>query len=343
MMEDEVVTLSEFVEGENVDCQDHFVKNEDSLERHLKDGEEIQRLRDRVEELEIEKVQSEIDIMELEQQVKSLESLQSRKTDHCSNCKEKGDNKSDPKEPPALTPSLEQCLGVIRAQEEAIREKEEKIELLLRKFKDWGLDETKIFEEPKRKKAKKVIENPGRIKKGKTERKIKPSNSDNSEDDIPLIKRKSKDLNIESKFDIIKRKRRVRFQLDYSELDEEKPLSVRKSNIRPKEESVDPHEEFCAQHYEFDWTGLPTRLHDVTSSVKLRKVGRKFICRPPPLLKNTFITKKVPESIRDISNVQGSYEYNDEEDEEYFVFKKSPVVKIRKLKRKSLPNLGLDL
>ena len=158
-----------------------------------------------------------------------------------------------------------------------------------------------------------------------------------------MIKRKSKDLNIESKFDIIKRKRRVRFQLDYNELDEEKPLSVRKSNLQPKEESVDPREEFCAQHYEFDWTGLPTRLHDVTSSAKLRKVGRKFICRPPPLLKNTFLTKKVPESIRDISTVQGSYEYNDEEDEEYYVFKKSPVVKIRKLKRKSLPNLGLDL
>ena len=84
-MEDEVVTLSEFVESENVDCQDHFVANEDSLERHLKDGEEIQRLRDRVKELE-----RDIYIMELKLKVKSLELLQSRKTYYCSNCKEKG-------------------------------------------------------------------------------------------------------------------------------------------------------------------------------------------------------------------------------------------------------------
>ena len=91
MMEDKVVALSMLVKKENEDCHDHFAKNEDSFERHLKDREEIQRLRDRLKELE-----RDIHIMELKllwnSKVKSLELLQSRKTYYCSNCKAKGDD-----------------------------------------------------------------------------------------------------------------------------------------------------------------------------------------------------------------------------------------------------------
>ena len=313
--------MSEDCQNENADCGDLFGQKDATLVQQKLDAQEVQRLRDRVEELEIEKVQAEIDIMELEQQVTGL---QSKQCDCSSVGKEKADTKSDSKD---LTPSVEQCLAVIKVQEE-------KIGLLVRKIKDWGLDEQKIYEEPKKKKVKTSSEHK---ESDQSEKKsyFKPS-------DLPPAKRRSNETKTEeNKFDIIKRKRRVRFQLDTEdEMDES--FDSRK-RFKPKVEKVDPHEEFIALHYEFDWSKIPSRLHDVTSSAKLRKVGRKFNPRRSlgPLLKNTFSAKIVPKKIRDLRD--DDEEEDKEESDEYFVFKKSPVVKIRKLKRLSLPNFKLDL
>ena len=315
--------MSEDCQNENADCGDLFGQKDATLVQQKLDVQEIQRLRDRVEELEIEKVQAEIDIMELEQQVTSLQS----KKCHCSvsdGKKEEEDKKSENKD---MTPSVEQCLAVIKAQEE-------KIGLLVRKIKDWGLDEEKIYEEPKKKKLRTSDDH----KESDEEDKKKYHSPTN----LPPAKRRSNEAKTEeNKFDIIKRKRRVRFQLDAEdEMDES--FSSRKP-VKPKVEKVDPHEEFIALHYEFDWSKIPSRPHDVTSSSKLRKVGRKFNPRRSlgPLLKNTFSTKTIPAKIRDLRD--DDEEEDEEESEEYFVFKKSPVVKIRKLKRMSLPNFKLDL
>ena len=322
MLEEEVVTLSEDCQNENVDCDgDPYGLKDATLVQQKLDAQEMQRLRDRVEELEIEKVQAEIDIMELEQQVTSL---QSKQCDCSSVPKEKEDIKSENKD---TKPSVEQCLAVIKAQEE-------KIGLMVRKIKDWGLDEEKIYEEPKKKKIKTSNEHK---ESDETEKKNyhKPL-------DLPPVKRRSNENKTEeNKFDIIKRKRRVRFQLDTE--DEMDESSNSRKTVKPKVEKVDPHEEFIALHYEFDWSKIPSRLHDVTSSAKLRKVGRKFNPRRSlgPLLKNTFSDKIVPAKIKDLRD--DDEKEDEEESEEYFVFKKSPVVKIRKLKRMSLPNFKLDL
>merc|ERR1740129_431943 len=105
MLEDEVVTLSEDSENENAISSDPNIRQNATLAQQKLDEQEneMQKLRDRVEELDIEKVQSEIDIMELEQQVTSLQSLSSNKCD-CSSV--------------SKTPSVEKCLEVIKAQEE---------------------------------------------------------------------------------------------------------------------------------------------------------------------------------------------------------------------------------
>lgn len=255
--------------------------------------------------------------MELEQQVTSLQTQNSKQCD----CSSVGKEKEEEKTENTNALSVEQCLAVIRAQEE-------RISLLVRKIKDWGLDEEKIYEEPKKRKVK-------------TSCNESKESDETEKKDIPPAKRRSFEAKAEeNKFDIVKRKRRVRFQLDKEdEMDES--FNARKT-VKVKAEKVDPHEDFIALHYEFDWNKLPSRHLDVTSSAKLRKVGRKFNPRRSlaPLLKNTFSVKKIPAKIRDLHNDEID-EY--EEDEEYFVFKKSPVVKIKKLKRMSLPNFKLDL
>merc|ERR1740129_2272574 len=324
MLEDEVVTLSEDSENENaISCDPNIRQNATLAQQKLDEQEnEMQKLRDRVEELEIEKVQSEIDIMELEQQVTSLQSLSSNKCDCSSVSKDKIESTSK-------TPSVEKCLEVIKAQEE-------KIGLLIHKIKDWGLDEEKIYEIPKKKKAKSVIK-----EEKKDNSKPSPRSNYNSEEDMSPLKRRSHGTKTEeNKFDMIKRKR-VRFHLEENG-EEDEPFYPRKT--KSKKEKVDPHEALIAQHYEFDWAKIPSRPHDVTSSDKLRKVGRKFNTRRSltPLLKNTFSSRTVSARIKDIPDGEEENK-NDEECEEYFVYKKSPVVKIRKLKRMSLPNFKLDL
>ena len=337
--------MSEESENENAVSSDHYVRKDATLDQQKLDEQEheMQKLRERVEELEIEKVQSEIDIMELEQQVSSLQSLTTKKCD-CSSVS--SIEKEEKTKATSNTPSVEKCLEVIKAQEEVIKEKEEKIALLVGKIKDWGLDEEKIYEIPKKKKTKSVMKDTESIKKIKEEKKVNsehsPTSKHNSEEEIPPVKRRSHGTKTEeNKFDIIKRKRkRVSFYLEEDD-EEGEPFYPRKT--KPKEEKADLHEAFIAQHYEFDWAKIPSRPHDVTSSDKLRKVGRKFNTRRSlvPLLKNTFSSRTVSARIRDIHD---DVEYKDDEEvETYFVYKKSPVVKIRKLKRMSLPNFKLDL
>merc|ERR1712150_51497 len=108
-----------------------------------------------------------------------------------------------------------------------------------------GLDEEKIYEEPKK-------------------RKVKTSSNESKEseefekEDLPPAKRRSFEAKAEeNKFDIVKRKRRVRFQLDKDdEMDESFNFNSRKP-VKVKAEKVDPHENFIALHYEFDWNKVP--------------------------------------------------------------------------------------
>merc|ERR1740129_1038408 len=263
MLEDEVVTLSEDSENENAISSDPNIRQNATLAQQKLDEQEneMQKLRDRVEELE--------------QQVTSLQSLSSNKCDCSSVSKDKIESTSK-------TPSVEKCLEVIKAQEE-------KIGLLIHKIKDWGLDEEKIYEIPKKKKAKTVLK-----EEKKDYSKPSPRSNYNSEEDMSPVKRRSHGTKTEEN--------------------------------------------------KFDWAKIPSRPHDVTSSDKLRKVGRKFNTRRSltPLLKNTFSSRTVSSRIKDIPDGEEENK-DDEECEEYFVYKKSPVVKIRKLKRMSLPNFKLDL
>jgi len=287
-----------------------------------KNDDEVQKLKERIEEMQIE---SDIEKMEFEEHINNLEA----KVKSCQ-CKE-GVDKPEVKEKETTKPvevndeasaatkmSLDECFKIISIQEAVIKDRDQKIELFLRKIKDWGISEEKIYEEPKRKKSKPNES----LKEGKSDLKVPASLEKKKNPPKPKVKEEPTVI---------------------AENDELQP-SRRKSQRFIKEEPIESEETYEnsvneIDPYDFDWLDVPVRLYDVTSSAKLRKSGRRKVKRNEVTIP-TFSTQDVGKRIIDKDKDNEGGDILDVTEEKYFYFSIQPrKVKISKStskKRKSV-------
>ena len=254
---------------------------------------EVMKLRERIDELEIEKVQTDIDKMEMEAEIKDLET----KVCKCSkNSVYEGENSAV-----AGQMTVEQCLKIITIQEQSIGEKDKKIEILLKRFKDWGLDESKIYEEPKRKRTI-VEENKIESKDSKKEARASSRSSVKVEPTVVLE-------------NIVK---------DQLYLPITRRMTKRMLETNPVEEKRKDKKEktFLMRHYDFDWAEVPVLLHYATSSSRLRRVGRRFKGKVAFNRVPTFSVGSVAQQIRDVCKNNGDADEDIVEttEEKYFIF-----------------------
>ena len=271
-----------------------------------KNEDEIQKLKERIEEMEIE---SDIEKMEFEEQINNLQTK--LKDCQCKNGAE--NNKENPKEESPKNSvkeiisenssasskmSVDECFKIISLQEAVIKDKDSKIQLFLKKIKDWGINEDKIYEEPKRKKSKsdehlgkdkEDLKVPALKKKIIPKPKIKEEPTATAEDELHPARRKSQ-----------------RFI-------KEEPVE---EPIEDNPDVVDP--------YDFDWLEIPVRLYDVTSSSKLRKTGRRKVKRKEETKIPTFTTQDVSTRISDTNKENGDKDVVDVTEEKFFYFAIQP-------------------
>ena len=254
---------------------------------------EVMKLRERIDELEIEKVQTDIDKMEMEAEIKDLET----KVCKCSKIfVNEGENSSV-----AGKMTVEQCLKIITIQEQSIGEKDKKIEILLKRFKDWGLDESKIYEEPKRKRTN-VEENKIESKESKKEVR------EFSKSDVKVEPKVVLENIVKDQLYLPITRRMTRRMLETNPVEEKR---------KDKKEKT-----FLMRHYDFDWAEVPVLLHYATSSSRLRRVGRRFKGKVAFNRVPTFSVGSVAQQIRDVCKNNGDIDKDIVEttEEKYFTF-----------------------